>query len=79
MLVQEYDLDLAGWTLSHAIAISADGRILAGSGHQVDGLPRSWVIQLPEPASMGMLAAAAAILVLHKRRRIPHNLARNRR
>src|SRR5205085_695646 len=43
-------IDLTGWTLSEADAISADGRSMAGFGAH-NGLDEAWVATLPQGCS----------------------------
>jgi uncharacterized membrane protein len=38
--------DLTGWTLSDAVAISADGRVVAGNG-ALAGVEQAWLARLP--------------------------------
>lgn len=38
--------DLSGWTLGEAIAISNDGKVIAGNGIH-NGIPEGWVARLP--------------------------------
>ena len=50
VLTEFYGMDqpLAGWTLTEATAISADGKTIAGNGTNPDGQPEAWVAQLPD-------------------------------
>jgi uncharacterized membrane protein len=41
------DLALAGWTLTHAVAVSADGRTVAGSGRDPTEKLGVWVAHVP--------------------------------
>lgn len=48
----EYGLNLVGWTLSRAFAMSPDGRIIVGEGFNPDGDFEAWMIKaIPEPSS----------------------------
>jgi len=38
---------LEGWTLTEALALSADGRFLAGNGNDPAGRPQAWIARLP--------------------------------
>jgi uncharacterized membrane protein len=58
--------NLTGWTLSDATGISDDGRTIVGLGI-VGGRTTAFVAVVPEPAIMGAVAAASA-LVLRRRR-----------
>ena len=46
VLENDYDLDLAGWILSHATDISADGLTIVGDGTNPDGNIEGWVARL---------------------------------
>ncbi len=73
----EYGLDLTGWRLSHALAMSADGRIIVGQGYNPDGNLEAWVIRdattpVPEPSSLilfGLTAAGFYGVQLRRRRK----------
>jgi probable HAF family extracellular repeat protein len=43
MLVAEFGLDLTGWTLTSAEAVSADGRTIVGCGRNPRGLSEGWI------------------------------------
>jgi probable HAF family extracellular repeat protein len=68
VLVSDYGLDLTGWTLTAATAISGDGLTLVGLGTNPEGEGEGWIAHLasvPEPAASllllpGLLALAAA-------------------
>jgi probable HAF family extracellular repeat protein len=40
--------DLTGWVLSDARGVSADGRVIVGTGEH-DGVNEAWVVRLPPP------------------------------
>jgi probable HAF family extracellular repeat protein len=70
VLVDEYGLDLGGWSSLLVAAISADGRTLVGSGVNPDRGNEAWVAVLdhsvPEPAtgllvSLGLVALVARV------------------
>ncbi len=48
ILTSEFGLNLTGWDLRAATAISNDGRVIAGDGI-LNGVPTSWVVMLSEP------------------------------
>lgn len=65
VLANVYGLDLMGWTLYDASAISSDGRVIVGSGLDPDGNFAPWVAIVPEPATaillgLGIIALGAA-------------------
>ncbi len=63
VLVQDYGLDLGGWHLEYAFAISDDGTVIAGSARE-----GAFVAVIPEPATLGLLALGG-LAVLRRRRR----------
>ncbi len=46
VLVQQYHLDLTGWTLYSAGGISADGSTIVGNGRAPDGRGQAWIARL---------------------------------
>ncbi|MHB1038094.1 MAG: hypothetical protein ACYC0Y_26010 [Pirellulales bacterium] len=48
VLAGEYGLDLAGWNLETAEAISDDGRTIVGNGLNPKGQPEAWLARIPE-------------------------------
>ena len=46
VLVEKYQADLRGWRLESAVAISDDGRIIAGLGRSESGIVGSWRVVL---------------------------------
>jgi uncharacterized membrane protein len=55
-------LDLTGWTLMSATAISADGLTIAGNGINPTGQNEGWVAVIPAPGTLTLLACAPALL-----------------
>jgi probable HAF family extracellular repeat protein len=73
VLVNDYRLDLTGWTLVEAIGISADGKVIVGYGTNPDGNTEAWMADLhggviPEPLSMAFMASAFVGVVAWRRR-----------
>ncbi len=60
-------IDLTGWELGGANAISADGRFIVGSGVNPTGSPEAWVAEIPEPASLSLLGAGFVALLRRRR------------
>jgi probable HAF family extracellular repeat protein len=48
LLQDQYGLDLTGWTLIVAWALSDDGRVIAGEGFNPNGDREGWIARLPE-------------------------------
>ncbi|MDM8008121.1 MAG: SUMF1/EgtB/PvdO family nonheme iron enzyme [Phycisphaerae bacterium] len=70
VLTEEYGLDVAGWTLEHSWAVSADGRVIVGEGFNPAGQPEAWIARIPEPASALLLVVCALALMRRCVRRI---------
>jgi hypothetical protein len=69
-------LDLAGWTLTEARAISGDGTTIAGRGIPPDPMMSgAWIAVIPEPPTARLvvfsLAAAAMTSLVRRLRRGP--------
>jgi hypothetical protein len=52
-VLESEGLDLTGWQLFEASAISHDGRSIAGQGFNPDGNEEAWLAVLPEPDADG--------------------------
>ena len=71
VLINDHGLNLTGWTLTSALDVSADGLTIVGAGINPDGFDEAWVAtipEIPEPATVSLLALGAAAM-LHRRRR----------
>jgi probable HAF family extracellular repeat protein len=58
-------LNLTGWVLTDARAISADGNTIVGNGLDPNGKGEAWIANIPEPGtgllvSMGLMCLAVA-------------------
>jgi probable HAF family extracellular repeat protein len=49
VLVNDYGLDLTGWSLWSATGVSNDGRTFVGYGVDLDGHDEAWIATLPPP------------------------------
>jgi probable HAF family extracellular repeat protein len=66
VLVDDYGLDLTGWSLTSAEAISDDGKTIIGNGGSSEG-GYGWIATIPEPAT-GILVAVGAAGMARRRR-----------
>jgi probable HAF family extracellular repeat protein len=55
LLTTEFGIDLSGWDLREARGISADGRVIAGTGRHPDGTTEAWIVRLNPPPCPGDL------------------------
>ncbi|HIJ67593.1 MAG TPA: PEP-CTERM sorting domain-containing protein [Planctomycetes bacterium] len=62
VFVNDYGLDLTGWTLSHATDISADGLTIVGDGKNPTGNTEAWIFTVPEPATILLFGLGALLL-----------------
>lgn len=64
-------IDLSGWTLTHATAISADGTRIAGYGLRTlpGGQTRTqgFLVTIPSPGAAGLLAMGAGVVARRRR------------
>ena len=67
VLVNDYGLDLTGWTLSSARGISDDGLTIVGWGYNPDGYTEAWIATIPEPGTL-FLFGLGGLALLRKRR-----------
>lgn len=63
ILVSNLNLDLAGWTLSEALDISADGTTIVGRGVNPSGNTEAWIAVIPEPATGILLLIGFATMI----------------
>lgn len=69
VLADTYGLDLDGWTLTGAAAISDDGRSISGSGTNPSGQSEGWIATVPEPTGQALAALALLGLSAFRRQR----------
>lgn len=57
-----------GWQLTHALAMSADGRFIVGVGDNPSGNREAWIIQVPEPESLlfSLLGVVGIVILYHR-------------
>ncbi len=67
VLTNDYGFDLSDWTLSHATAVSADGRTIVGYGTNPSGQEEAWIAFLPEPSAALLVALGIAGLAAWRR------------
>ena len=49
VLTNDYKIDLAGWRLTSAWAVSHDGKTIVGSGINPDGKNEAWIVTFKSP------------------------------
>jgi uncharacterized membrane protein len=59
VLIDEYGLDLSGWTSLSGSGISSDGMTIVGSGINPSGQYEAWIAVIPEPAMTSLLTVGA--------------------
>ncbi len=70
VLTTDFGLDLTGWRLDRATAISADGLTIVGWGTNPTYGEEGWVARLPEPSTLAPFILWS-FLIAHRRRSIP--------
>ena len=64
VLTVEYGLDLTGWDLTHATAISDNGLHIVGYGKRTNGHHEAWLATIPEPSTFALLATGVLVLLV---------------
>jgi probable HAF family extracellular repeat protein len=67
-LVDVCGLDLNGWELDYAEAVSYDGLVIVGGGKNPDGNSEAWVATLPDPGVLLTLTLGIPALLRRRRR-----------
>jgi hypothetical protein len=62
-------INLTGWALLSASAISADGQTIAGAGVDPQGQSAAWIAVIPEPSTGTLVAVAITTLAALERLR----------
>lgn len=70
-LVSDFGLNLTGWLLTDAFAISSDGNTIVGVGINPQGEQEAFRAVIPEPATAFLTLAAIAMLRPRRRSRPP--------
>lgn len=68
VLTGDYGLDLTGWRLDTATAVSSDGRAIVGYGRNPSGAIEAWIAVIPEPGT-GLLVMTGVVGIAASRRR----------
>jgi probable HAF family extracellular repeat protein len=69
VLVVALGLDITGWNLTSAEAISTDGNTIVGYGTNPSGQVEGWVAVIPEPSHAALLGSGLVALAFLDRRR----------
>ena len=72
VMLASYGIDLTGWHLTSANAISADGLTITGYGTNPSGNVEAWIARIepvPEPETSGLLGVGLTALALLRRSR----------
>ncbi|MBK8270786.1 MAG: PEP-CTERM sorting domain-containing protein [Planctomycetes bacterium] len=68
LLVGDFGLDLTGWTLRYVSDISADGRVIVGTGINPAGDNEAFRAVVPEPGSVTLLCFASCLILIRRTR-----------
>ena len=69
VLVEDYHLDMGSWVLHEALAISSDGRTIVGWGRHGDVAAEGFIVRLPEPTTLLLLALCGLAMMRRRVRR----------
>ena len=67
MLEKNLGMNLTGWILTSATGISSNGRTIVGNGINPEGFEEAWIVTMPEPATIGLLALGMAFIAGKKK------------
>lgn len=68
ILIDDYDFDLAGWSLSNITGISDNGTVIVGNGINPLGQEEGWIVTIPEPCTLLLLGLGSLALRLKRSR-----------
>jgi probable HAF family extracellular repeat protein len=69
VLRDDYGLDLGGWELRAATAISPDGRAIVGYGKNPLGQEEAWIAVIPEPTTLSLLVLGGLAMLRRRGRK----------
>jgi len=67
LLEDDFGLDLTGWILESAYGVSGDGTTIVGSGINPQGDKEGWIVVIPEPGTLSLLALGGVALLRRRR------------
>jgi len=67
-VLENFGLDLTGWSLTSATGISLDGLTIVGDGLNPEGRTEAWVAVIPEPSTAALLALGLVVFGLRRAR-----------
>jgi len=69
-VLTDMGVDMMGWQLTNASAVSADGRTIVGWGNYLHGADQAWVanIAVPEPSSLVLVVSVLGLGAIVRRR-----------
>ena len=67
VFVDDYGMDLTGWTLVEALGISRDGTTIVGFGANPQGFTEGWIATIPEPSALILLVIGGLCSALRRR------------
>ena len=55
-MLQDFGVDIEGWSFRIAKGVSYDGTVIIGNGTNPDGEPEGWIVTIPEPTILPLMA-----------------------
>ena len=68
LMTTEWGIDVEGWTITAATAISGDGQTIAGYGINPDGQTQGFVVTVPAPSAITVLVLGLTAMRMSRRR-----------